>query len=146
MHALPVAYPAYPPRPSGLQEDCPFEGELAPASEAVTAPPPSNKKPSQFRSGSGGGDAPSSSLLIRPEDADRISDADFKSYCTKLYSYLQVVENRLFSEGLHVLGQPPSHAHMGQYLEAYFGGELPGEAVQVVVGEREEDGLVRGDG
>jgi magnesium chelatase subunit H len=57
-----------------------------------------------------------------------------------------VVENRLFSEGLHVLGQPPSHAHMGQYLEAYFGGELPGEAVQAVVGEREEDGLVRGDG
>ena len=34
-----------------------------------------------------------------------------------------------------MLGQPPSRAHMEQYLEAYFGGELPSEAVQAVVGE-----------
>ena len=46
----------------------------------------------------------------------------------------QVVEGRLFSEGLHVLGQPPSDEHMRQYLEAYFGDDLPEEAVGALVG------------
>lgn len=46
---------------------------------------------------------------------------------------MQVVEGRLFSEGLHVLGQPPGEAHMRQYLEAYFDGGLPGEAVDALV-------------
>jgi cobalamin biosynthesis Mg chelatase CobN len=27
---------------------------------------------------------------------------------SRLYEYLSVVENRLFSEGLHTLGEPPS--------------------------------------
>lgn len=44
----------------------------------------------------------------------------------------QVVEGRLFSEGLHVLGQPPSEGHMRQYLEAYFGDSLPEEAVDAL--------------
>ena len=45
---------------------------------------------------------------------------------------LQVVECRLFSEGLHVLGQPPSEGHMRQYLAAYFDGDLPEEAVDAL--------------
>ncbi len=45
---------------------------------------------------------------------------------------IQVVETRLFSEGLHVLGQPPSPGKLGQYLEAYFGEGLSPEAVDVV--------------
>ena len=47
-------------------------------------------------------------------------------------SVIQVVETRLFSEGLHVLGQPPSPDKLGQYLEAYFGEGLSREAVDVV--------------
>ena len=47
-------------------------------------------------------------------------------------SVIQVVETRLFSEGLHVLGQPPSPDKLGQYLEAYFGEGLSPEAVDVV--------------
>lgn len=50
----------------------------------------------------------------------------------------QVVEARLFSEGLHVLGQPPSDEHMRQYLEAYFGDDLPEEAVGALVGAGNE--------
>jgi cobalamin biosynthesis Mg chelatase CobN len=53
---------------------------------------------------------------------------------------LQVVENRLFSEGLHVLGQPPSQQHMAQYLQAYFDEGLSKEAVSAVI-ERRGDGL-----
>jgi len=45
---------------------------------------------------------------------------------------LQVVETRLFSEGLHVLGQAPAPDKLGQYLEAYFGKGLSPEAVDVV--------------
>ena len=44
----------------------------------------------------------------------------------------QVVETRLFSEGLHTLGQPPSPEHMRQYLEAYFDNALSTEAVDLV--------------
>lgn len=47
-------------------------------------------------------------------------------------SMIQVVEARLFSEGLHVLGQPPSPDKLGQYLEAYFGEGLSPEAIDVV--------------
>ena len=34
---------------------------------------------------------------------------------------VQVLENRIFSEGLHVLGQPPAPDQAAQYLSAYFG-------------------------
>lgn len=50
----------------------------------------------------------------------------------------QVLENRLFSEGLHVLGRPPSEGAMGQYLDAFFDGQLSTEAVQAVVDLRSE--------
>jgi cobalamin biosynthesis Mg chelatase CobN len=51
---------------------------------------------------------------------------------------LQVVENRLFSEGLHVLGQPPTQQHMAQYLKAYFDEGLSDDAVSAVVEFRGE--------
>lgn len=47
---------------------------------------------------------------------------------------VQVLENRLFSEGLHVLGAPPSRSQMSQYLNAYFDGSLPAEALDAVAG------------
>ena len=53
-------------------------------------------------------------------------------------SAMQVVENRLFSEGLHVLGQPPSQQHMAQYLQAYFDKGLSHDAVSAVVEQRGE--------
>lgn len=43
-----------------------------------------------------------------------------------------MVENRLFSEGLHIFGAAPSANQLEQYLEAYFGSDLPPEAVQAV--------------
>ncbi|MGD1931930.1 MAG: magnesium chelatase subunit H [Leptolyngbyaceae cyanobacterium] len=46
------------------------------------------------------------------------------AYFTTLYEYLQVLENRLFSSGLHVLGQAPTAAALHSYLEAYFGETL----------------------
>jgi magnesium chelatase subunit H len=42
-----------------------------------------------------------------------------------LYASLQVLENRLFSSGLHTLGEAPNQEEMAGYLEAYFGNEPP---------------------
>ena len=45
----------------------------------------------------------------------------FEDYAANLQGYLQVLENRLFSSGLHTLGQPPNPAELEGYLKAYFG-------------------------
>jgi magnesium chelatase subunit H len=56
----------------------------------------------------------------------------FNRYLTKLYAYLQVIESRLFSSGLHVLGSVPTPELIGSYLNAYFGDELPGEVTSAI--------------
>ncbi|MDZ7957713.1 MAG: magnesium chelatase subunit H [Aulosira sp. DedQUE10] len=47
----------------------------------------------------------------------------FDDYLVKLYEYLQVLESRLFSSGLHTLGEEPNEEKLAGYLEAYFGDE-----------------------
>ncbi|MEG4025616.1 magnesium chelatase subunit H [Microcoleus sp. S13C4] len=68
----------------------------------------------------------------------------FNRYLVKLYEYLQVVECRLFSSGLHVLGEPPNSEEMTSYLEAYFGDRLSQEQVQKLVFEENEPQRRRG--
>jgi magnesium chelatase subunit H len=68
----------------------------------------------------------------------------FNRYLVKLYEYLQVVECRLFSSGLHVLGEPPNSEEMTSYLEAYFGERLSPEQVQKLVFEENEPQRRRG--
>ncbi|MEG4200072.1 magnesium chelatase subunit H [Microcoleus sp. Pol12A5] len=68
----------------------------------------------------------------------------FNRYLVKLYEYLQVVECRLFSSGLHVLGEPPNSEEMTSYLEAYFGERLSQEQVQKLVFEENEPQRRRG--
>lgn len=46
-------------------------------------------------------------------------------YARELSDYLQTLEQRLFSEGLHTLGHAPTAAETEQYLAAYFGDDLP---------------------
>ena len=68
-----------------------------------------------------------------PEDdgasAEDAPPAAFGAYVDRVYAYLQVLEGRLFSEGLHTLGAAPSPEQAGQYLGAYFGERLPDAAV-----------------
>ena len=45
---------------------------------------------------------------------------------------MQVVEGRLFSEGLHTLGQAPDAGQIRSYLAAYFGDRLPEAALDEV--------------
>ncbi len=78
---------------TGLDADCPFE------------------------------DAKKLGIALSPENIRMFSNHAFEDYLVELYEYLQVLENRLFSSGLHTLGERPSEEKLASYLEAYFGEE-----------------------
>ena len=69
------------------------------------------------------------------EKVGMFSPDAFNRYLVKLYEYLQVVESRLFSSGLHVLGEPPNSEEMTSYLEAYFGDRLSLGQVKTIVSQ-----------
>ncbi|MBW4631742.1 MAG: magnesium chelatase subunit H [Iphinoe sp. HA4291-MV1] len=96
---------------TGLDADCPFE------------------------------DAKRLGISFTPENIRMFSAHAFDNYLVKLYEYLQVLESRLFSSGLHVLGEVPSEEEMAGYLEAYFGNEQ--ERHREHTEEEEEENLVR---
>ncbi|BAZ51874.1 protoporphyrin IX magnesium chelatase [Nostoc sp. NIES-4103] len=62
-------------------------------------------------------------IAFTPENIKMFSAHAFDDYLVKLYEYLQVLENRLFSSGLHTLGEAPNEEELAAYLEAYFGDE-----------------------
>lgn len=75
-------------------------------------------------------------IAFTVENARLFSNEAFNHYLVDLYAYLQVLETRLFSSGLHVLGQSPSSEAIASYLRAYFGAALTEEAIAAVaVGE-----------
>ena len=90
---------------SGLEADCPFE------------------------------DARKLGIAFSFENVGLFSADAFNRYLVKLYQYLQVVECRLFSAGLHVLGEAPNSEEMQSYLEAYFGDKLSREQVTAIVSQ-----------
>ncbi len=67
------------------------------------------------------------------ETVRMFSNEVFTHYLVELYEYLQVLENRLFSSGLHVLGTPPEPEQLHRYLTAYFDEELSPELVEEVI-------------
>jgi magnesium chelatase subunit H len=97
---------------AGLQEDCPY-------SDSSSSSNNNNKEEEKKK-------------ILSGEEAVAIPPSEFKDYASRVYMYLQEVENRVFSEGLHVLGQPPSTDQTFKYLSAYFGDDLSPEAVQAV--------------
>ncbi len=76
-------------------------------------------------------------IELTSENIRYISSGPFTHYMTQLYDYLQVLENRLFSSGLHVLGSKPTSEELASYLSAYLGDALPSEAI-TAVSERSE--------
>ena len=88
---------------SGLDTDCPFE------------------------------DAKRLGIAFSPENAQMFSADSFNRYLVKLYNYLLVVEQRLFSSGLHTLGQVPDSEQLESYLRAYFGEDVPEGIIKAIV-------------
>jgi magnesium chelatase subunit H len=68
-------------------------------------------------------DAKNLGIPFTPENVRMFSNHAFDHYLVKLYEYLQVLENRLFSSGLHTLGEAPNQEELIGYLDAYFGNE-----------------------
>ncbi|MBD2136416.1 magnesium chelatase subunit H [Anabaena sp. FACHB-1237] len=65
-------------------------------------------------------DAKKLGIPFTPENVRMFSHHAFEHYLVKLYEYLQVLENRLFSSGLHILGSAPNQEELNSYLDAYF--------------------------
>ncbi|BDA73607.1 magnesium chelatase, H subunit [Calothrix sp. PCC 7716] len=94
---------------SGLDSDCPFE------------------------------EARKLGISFSPENVKMFSARVFDDYLVVLYEYLQVLENRLFSSGLHVLGEAPDDERMECYLEAFFNEPQRHKGHK----EEEEEGRIR---
>lgn len=93
---------------AGLEADCPFE------------------------------DAKRLGIEFTWETVRLFSAEAFNHYLVKLYDYLQVVECRLFSSGLHTFGEAPNAEELRSYLAAYFGERLSEEEVRAIVWEGNE--------
>jgi magnesium chelatase subunit H len=79
-------------------------------------------------------------ISFSPENVRMFSGRAFNDYLVKLYEYLQVLEGRLFSSGLHTLGEAPNEEEMAGYLQAYFGENEPQRRRE----RREEEEEIRG--
>jgi magnesium chelatase subunit H len=66
------------------------------------------------------------------ENIRMFGEPTFDRYLVELYAYLQVLESRLFSSGLHVLGTAPSPELLQTYLQAYFGEDLPESVISAI--------------
>ncbi len=64
------------------------------------------------------------------ENVKLFSKDVLQKYFVKVYEYLQVLETRLFSSGLHILGNAPNDEEMQSYLTAYFGTDKLNEEQQ----------------
>lgn len=61
-----------------------------------------------------------------------------KDYFVKVYEYLQILEQRLFSSGLHTLGEAPDREQLTAYLDAYFGNRLSERERRVIATHSDE--------
>jgi magnesium chelatase subunit H len=71
-------------------------------------------------------------IAFTPENLPLFSAHAFDDYLVTLYDYLHVLENRLFSAGLHTLGEAPGAEDLAGYLEAYFGEALPAAVIGAI--------------
>ncbi|MGK7943727.1 MAG: magnesium chelatase subunit H [Microcystaceae cyanobacterium] len=67
------------------------------------------------------------------ENAKLFSKQAILNYFVEIYNYLQIVEQRLFSSGLHTLGESPNEEGLNSYLEAYFEEQLSDKERKAIV-------------
>jgi magnesium chelatase subunit H len=71
-------------------------------------------------------------IPFSPEHVRLFSAHAFAQYLLHLYEYLQVLETRLFSTGLHVLGHQPDAEELTSYLAAYLGEALSPDVIAAI--------------
>jgi magnesium chelatase subunit H len=72
-------------------------------------------------------------IAFNLENSKLFSKKAINDYFAKVYEYLQILEQRLFSSGLHILGEAPNEERMKAYLEAYFGEDLPVDSIDKII-------------
>ncbi|MDM7954152.1 MAG: cobaltochelatase subunit CobN [Cyanobium sp. CZS 25K] len=65
-------------------------------------------------------------------DSAHTDQGAFNAWVVQLSGYLQLLESRLFSSGLHTLGLPPDQEQRLGYLKAYIGDALEPELVEAI--------------
>ena len=100
---------------AGLEKDCKFEAEIK------------------------------QGIDFTVENAKLFSRNVINQYFVQIYEYLQVLEQRLFSSGLHVLGEKPDAEQLRSYLEAYFDGDLSDDAIDKIIDRQVTNINGRGD-
>ncbi len=71
------------------------------------------------------------------ENSKLFSKKIINDYFVEVYEYLQILEQRLFSSGLHVLGEAPNEESLKSYLDAYFEEDLSEELIDGIVSRKE---------
>lgn len=69
------------------------------------------------------------------ENSKLFSKTVINNYFVEIYEYLQVLEQRLFSSGLHVLGEAPNKENLKSYLDAYFDGDLSEDLIDNITNQ-----------
>jgi len=89
-----------------------------------------------------------STLVETAEALETLSRAAESDWVRRLGDYLIILQDRLFSSGLHVFGSGPDEEQLTSYLEAYFGERLSRDDLNRVVtklrGSRQETASNRG--
>lgn len=83
-------------------------------------------------------DGSSSTTIDSSELPKDVDIQTFNKWVAELSDYLIVLQERLFSSGLHVLGESPSNEELRSYLNAYFGDKLNAEDCEKVISEWHE--------
>ncbi len=78
------------------------------------------------------------------ENAKLFSRYALTDYFVKVYNYLQIVEQRLFSSGLHTLGTAPNQEELKGYLDAYFTDLSEREFQQIIADEATNEKVKEG--
>lgn len=73
------------------------------------------------------------------ENARLFSKNALIQYFAKVYEYLQILEQRLFSSGLHTLGESPNTEALKLYLQAYFSEDISEKNIDYIVARKESE-------
>jgi magnesium chelatase subunit H len=72
-------------------------------------------------------------IAFNLENSKLFSKRVIQEYFIKVYEYLQIVEQRLFSSGLHILGETPDQDKIASYLKAYFNEQLSEKIIYDII-------------
>lgn len=75
------------------------------------------------------------SKVVDPDLPESLSSETFDKWVKQLADYLDVLQERLFSSGLHVLGSKPSDDDLKSFLSAFFNDKLTEEDYEKILND-----------